>query len=112
MDIDMAALHALRADIDDKLAQLREIRTGLRESTFTGRSADGTIVCSVDGDGTVTDLQIAKGALRTAHVSALEAQIEQAIRAARSAQGAASGERYQRLLPGVFEEVSDNGDFR
>ena len=96
--IDPGEFERAREQIDDQLDQLSVMRGELRELQTRAQSAAGHVSCTVDGEGRVLDIQIARGSLGSEQPKALADEIVNAITSARQQQGQATGERYRRMF--------------
>jgi DNA-binding protein YbaB len=96
--VDPSDVERAHAQINKQLLHLSALRAELRELRIQRQSASGRVSCTVDGEGTIQALTIARRSLRRVSADLLAREIKQAIDLARETQNEVAGERYRQLF--------------
>ncbi|SDC97161.1 YbaB/EbfC family nucleoid-associated protein [Actinokineospora iranica] len=85
-------------EIQEQLGQLATLRANLRDLRSQAQSETGKVTCAVDGEGTILELRIARGSVRSMPAATLAAEIKEAIDTARQRQDEMTAEQYNHLF--------------
>ena len=101
--MELPDIESMLTDLADKQARIRELDEQSRARRFTATSEGGAVTATVDGTGSLHDLDIPDRELRVADPSSLGRKIVSAVATARSRAIEDANGRFAELLPGFQE---------
>ncbi|PKW15398.1 DNA-binding protein YbaB [Saccharopolyspora spinosa] len=97
--VDFEALRRAADDLDQRAKVIRRARDEHESHNFSGRSGSGRVVATCLGNGTVTEIAIRGGALRSIYPETVAAEIKDAIGNARSRASEAASQAFKKVAP-------------